>query len=98
MFNSRNQVRWFQEQWRRNNEREDEIIEQPVSQVMASAPEIVLENSAKHTETLVANGDAYGARVAAARAKYALNLAKYFANTNEPTITPTPVHRRNATR
>ena len=98
MFNNRNQVRWFQEQWRRNNERDDEIIKQPVSQVVASASESVVENSAKHTEFLAANGDAYGARVAAARAKYALNLAKYFANINEPTTMPTPVRRRNATR
>ena len=65
MFNNRNQVRWFQEQWRRNNEREDEIIKQPVSQVVASASENVVEN-----------GDAYEARVKAARAKYALNLDK----------------------
>ena len=87
MFNNRNQVRWFQEQWRRNNERDDEIIKQPESQVVASA-----------SESVVVNCDAYGARVAAARAKYALNLAKYFANINEPTTVPTPAHRRNATQ
>ena len=30
MFNARNQVRWFEEEWRRNNEREVEKIEEPV--------------------------------------------------------------------
>ena len=87
MFNNRNQVRWFQEQWRRNNEREDEIIKQPVSQVVASASESVVEN-----------GDAYEARVKAARAKYALNLDKYFDTINESTTMPTPVHTQNATQ
>jgi hypothetical protein len=35
MFSARNQLRWFEEEWRRKNEREVEEIEEPVLQVLA---------------------------------------------------------------
>jgi len=39
MFSARNQIRWFEEEWRRNNEREVEKIEEPVVQVVAKVSE-----------------------------------------------------------
>ena len=87
MFNARNQIRWFEEEWRRNNEREVEKIEEPVVQVVA-----------KVSEPVVAEVDEEGAKVAENHAKHLENLTKYFAGTTESTTMAIPVHRQKATR
>jgi hypothetical protein len=87
MFNARNQIRWFEEEWRRNNEREVEKIEEPVVQVVA-----------KVSEPVVAEVDEEAAKVAENHAKHLENLAKYFARTTESTTMAIPVHRQKATR
>ncbi len=87
MFNARNQIRWFEEEWRRNNEREVEKIEEPVVQVVA-----------KVSEPVVAEVDEEAAKVAENHAKHLENLRKYFARTTESTTMAIPVHRQKATR
>ena len=87
MFNARNQIRWFEEEWRRNNEREVEKIEEPVVQVVA-----------KVSEPVVAEVDEEAAKVAENHAKHVENLTKYFARTTESTTMAIPVHRQKATR
>ena len=82
-----NQIRWFEEEWRRANEREVEKIEEPVLQVVA-----------KVSEPVVAEVDEEGAKVAENRAKHLENLRKYFARTTESTTMAIPVHRQKATR
>ncbi len=84
MFNARNQVRWFEEEWRRNNEREVEKIEEPVV--------------AKVSEPEVAEVDEEAAKVAEKHAKLVENLTKYFAGTTESTTMAIPVPRQKATR
>jgi hypothetical protein len=87
MFSARNQIRWFEEEWRRANEREVEKIEEPVLQVLA-----------KVSEPVVAEEDEEGAKVAENHAKHLENLGKYFARTTESTTMAIPVHRQKATR
>jgi hypothetical protein len=84
MFNARNQIRWFEEEWRRNNEREVEKIEEPAL--------------AKVSEPVVAEVDEEAAKVAENHAKHVENLTKYFARTTESTTMAIPVHRQKATR
>jgi hypothetical protein len=92
MFNARNQVRWFEEEWRRNNEHEVERIGHPVSEpVVANVSEPVV---ASVSEPVVANEE----KVAENLAKHVANLKKYFAGTAESTTMPIPVHRQKATR
>jgi sulfur relay (sulfurtransferase) DsrC/TusE family protein len=87
MFSARNQIRWFEEEWRRNNEREVEKIEEAVLQVVA-----------KVSEPVVAEVDEEAAKVAENHAKHVENLRKYFARTTESTTMAIPVHRQKATR
>ena len=102
MFSARNQIRWFEEEWRRANEREVEKIEEPVLQVLAKVSEPVVaevdEEGAKVSEPVVAEVDEEGAKVAENRAKHLENLRKYFARTTESTTMAIPVHRQKATR
>jgi hypothetical protein len=53
MFNARNQIRWFEEEWRRNNEREVEKIEEPV---VAKVSEPVVAEVEKMEEEVVEVG------------------------------------------
>jgi hypothetical protein len=100
MFNARNQVRWFEEEWRRNNEHEVERIGHPVSEpVVANVSEPVVASVsepvvASVSEPVVANEE----KVAENLAKHVANLKKYFAGTAESTTMPIPVHRQKATR
>lgn len=94
MFNARNQVRWFEEEWRRNNEREvEEVenIEKPVLEVVAKVSESVrgLPLSEEEEEA---------AKIAENLAKHVEKLRKYFGGTTESKTMEIPVHRQKATR
>ena len=105
-------MRWFEEEWRRNNEREVEKIEEPVVGKV-SEPEALgglrglplrevekIEEPAlaKVSEPVVAEVDEEAAKVAENHAKHLENLTKYFARTTESTTMAIPVHRQKATR
>ena len=93
MFSARNQIRWFEEEWRRANEREVEEVEK-----VEKIEEPVLQVVAKVSEPVVAEVDEEGAKVAENHAKHLENLRKYFARTTESTTMAIPVHRQKATR
>jgi sulfur relay (sulfurtransferase) DsrC/TusE family protein len=93
MFSARNQIRWFEEEWRRANEREVEEVEK-----VEKIEEPVLQVLAKVSEPVVAEVDEEAAKVAENHAKHVENLRKYFARTTESTTMAIPVHRQKATR
>jgi hypothetical protein len=96
MFSARNQIRWFEEEWRRANEREVEEVEEV--EKVEKIEEPVLQVVAKVSEPVVAEVDEEGAKVAENHAKHLENLRKYFARTTESTTMAIPVHRQKATR
>ena len=91
MLNARNQVRWYEEEWRRKNEVESESEEV----VEKESEEVVVKES---EEVVVKEEDEEAAKIAENLAKHVEKLRKYFARTTESTTMEIPVHRQKATR
>jgi len=99
MLNARNQVRWYEEEWRRKNEVESEseevVVKESEEVVVKESEEVVVKES---EEVVVKEEDEEAAKIAENLAKHVEKLRKYFARTTESTTMEIPVHRQKATR
>jgi hypothetical protein len=104
MLNARNQVRWYEEEWRRKNEEEvveresEEVVVKDSEEVVVKDSEEVVERESEEVVVKESEEDEEAAKIAENLAKHVEKLRKYFARTTESTTMEIPVHRQKATR